>query len=115
MYDLGTIFNQEPMTLRRQVFLALLIGIFICNSCVIEKTSNGLHIYQKSNKLITPNGYVVAKPVKFKLKGKYNIADTSILSTNYLYFEKCWKRWFKFYDNGKVLFSSNLTSNDATA
>lgn len=81
----------------------------------MEKTKKGIHIYGKSNKLITPNGYIVGKPVKFGLKDQFQVTDTSVLSTDLLYIKKCYKRfWFKFFSNGKVIhgFDSNIPINE---
>jgi hypothetical protein len=81
--------------------LSILI-VFI--GCVVEKTSDGLHIYSKSNKFITPNGYIVGKPIKFRLKDKLQSFDSSVLSSSSLYVNRCYKdSWFKFYTNGKVI------------
>jgi hypothetical protein len=53
---------------------------------------------------LTHNNYYLPKNVKFKLKDKFQLADTSILSTNGLYQYNCYKdRWFKFYKDGRVL------------
>jgi len=97
------------MTLKKQLqILVLLVYTLGFNSCVIRKSGNGLHIYQRSNKLITSNGYIVAKPLKFNLKGKFDVADSALFSTEYLYIRNCSKdnSFFKFYKNGKVIFGS---------
>jgi hypothetical protein len=104
------------MILKRYLLLSLLpfVTIYFVG-CVIEKTKGGLHIYQKSNLLNTPNGYCVGKHKKFKLKDKFQLPDTSILSSNFLYINKNNKEsWFKFYKNGKVVlgFNSKIPLSD---
>ena len=87
------------------IIILFSISLFVIG-CVIDKTKQGLHIYRKSNELKTPNGYVVSKPVKFKLKDKYIGNDRSLISINQLYIENTSAKetWFKFYKDGKVIF-----------
>lgn len=82
--------------------------LFIFSACVLEKTKHGLHLYAKSNRFDTPNGYIVAKPVKFKLQKTFAAFDTNILSTSSLYTHQCSdSNWFKFYPDGKFLYGNN--------
>jgi hypothetical protein len=104
------------MILKRYFLLLLLSFVAIYfGGCVIEKVKGGHHIYLKSNLLVTPNGYCVGKNRKFKLKDKFQLPDTGILSSDFLY--KCGNTsWFKFYKNGKVVLGFNskipLSEND---
>jgi hypothetical protein len=66
---------------------------------------------------LTSNNYYVPDKPSYKLKGKFQLTDTSILSTEGLYQFDCYRdRWFKFYKDGRVLlgYNSNVpkTSSD---
>ncbi len=63
---------------------------------------------------LTPNNYYIPEKYKFRLRKKFKLTDTSILSTSSLYQYNCYKdRWFKFYKDGRVLFAfdSNVPKN----
>jgi hypothetical protein len=58
-----------------------------------------------NNKRITNNGYTIVKGKRaFKLKDKFNLEDSLLLSTNQVYLRTCYQdTWFKFYRNGRVI------------
>ena len=103
--NVGGNFHKHPANLKRKLLIFIITAsIFFLYGCIVKKGDGGIHIYQKSNKLITANGYVVSKPVKFKLKSKFEMTDTTMLTSHHLYVNQCDKNsWFKFYKNGKVV------------
>ena len=53
---------------------------------------------------LTSNNYRVTDKGKFRLKNKFHLADTTVISTTNLYQYTCFKdTWFKFYNDGRVL------------
>ena len=86
----------------------LFLVMIVTNSCVIEKTGHGLHMYWKAKTTITPAGYVVYKG-KFDLKDdSFHLKDTQMLSPTCVYMRKgdsTYTNWFKFYEDGRVLWS----------
>jgi hypothetical protein len=63
---------------------------------------------------LTANNYYVPDVPSYKLKNKFQLTDTSILSIDGIYQFNCYKdRWFKFYKDGRVLlgYNSNVPKN----
>jgi len=54
----------------------------------------------------TPNGYLISKNEKFKLRDQFRLPDTTVLSTEYVYRNSCQGASFlKFYADGRVIFA----------
>jgi len=94
------------MNCYRPIHYAILIFIcFIFSACVIEKTHNSISIYKKRNEKITPGGFSIIKHGRFKLKNKFHLSDSTLLSITNIYKVSCddGSEWYKFYENGRVL------------
>ena len=78
---------------------------FIFSACVIEKTKTGIAIYKKKNEKSTPEGFSIMKNGRFKLKNKFRLSDSTLLSITNVYKVSCneGSEWYKFYENGRVL------------
>ncbi|MGG9962710.1 hypothetical protein [Ferruginibacter sp. SUN106] len=89
--------------------IILLIGScsiwLLCNSCLVEKTKYGTVISKRKNEQFTSEGYSITKNGQFKLKNKFQLTDTLLLSPSKVYQSYCYEtyEYFKFYDNGRVL------------
>ena len=88
-----------------KLFISFTWLILICNSCLVEKTKYGLSISKRTNEQLTAEGYSILKHGTFKLKNKFQLTDTLLLSPSKIYQLSAYGgyEWFKFYENGRVL------------
>ena len=88
--------------------ISLLLKFFFISalcSCLVQKTKHGILITNKRNELRTAEGYIITKNGGFKLKDKFRLPDTSLLSVTKIYKLSCsnGNEWYKFFENGRVL------------
>ena len=97
------------MTKKRKIvvyfFQPLLLLTIFQTSCLVEKTKYGTVISVRKNERITPEGYTITKHGGFRLRNKFQLSDTSILSPSKIYKISCFdgNEWYKFFSNGRVL------------
>lgn len=70
--------------------------IFMLNACVTGHLTR------------TPNGYLISKNEKFKLRDQFRLPDTTVLSTEYVYRNSCHGVSFlKFYADGRMIYGES--------